>query len=351
MRGINYFMNNREHWLDTAKGIGILAVVAGHSSNMLAHTYLFWFHMPLFFIISGYLYKNLDTMQALKSWVNKRTKQLLIPYVSFGLLISAIIYIQTFSIPQLLMNFKMLTFGGESLTSYFGVFWFITCLYLTQILFAYIQLKIKKLPLRLLIILIFYVIARIITTIPVLKGLIMPWNADVVFMAYVYYSIGFYGKDLIKKLIVKYSTLIISLVLALVLVLSEINGLLNFRLDMKHNGYSVVGFDILIPVIFVLCIFAISYQLSTIIKYNILGYLGAASLTIMYLHLATNILLQQLFSYSDIFTYTVIGILIPVIVHYFFLEKFNITRKLYLGVFKSKVLTGSASNNSGNNLN
>ena len=290
-------------------------------------------------------------MQALRSWVNKRTKQLLIPYISFGLLFSAIIYIQTFSIPQLIMNFEMLIFGGESLTSYFGVFWFITCLYLTQILFAYIQLKINKLPLRLLIILMFYVIARFITTIPVLKELIIPWNADVIFMAYVYYSIGFYCKDVIKKLIVKFSTLIITLALAIILILLEVNGLLNFKLDMKHNGYSLVGLDILIPVIFGLFIFAISYQLSTIAKNNIFGYLGAASLTIMYLHLATNILLQQLFSYSDIFTYTVIGILIPVIVHYFFLEKFNLTRKLFLGVWRSKVLRGSVSNNSGNNLN
>lgn len=329
-------MNNREHWLDTAKGLGILAVVAGHSSNVLANTYLYWFHMPMFFIISGYLYKNIDSMQALKGWVYKRTKQLLIPYVSFGLIISAMIYFQTFSTSQLYMNFEMLLFGGESLTSYFGVFWFITCLYLTQILFAYIQMKINRLSLKLFIILIFYVVARIITTVPVLTELIIPWNADVVFMAYVYYSIGFYGKDVIKRLIVKFSTLISTLALAIIFVVLNANDLMNFKLDMKHNDYSLVGLDILIPVIFGLFIFAISYQLSTSLKYNSLGYLGAASLTIMYLHLATNILLQQLFSYTDIFTFTIVGVLIPVIIHYFLLEKFSITRKFFLGVFKSK---------------
>jgi fucose 4-O-acetylase-like acetyltransferase len=113
-------MNNRERWLDTAKGLGILAVVAGHSGNLLAHTYLYWFHMPLFFIISGYLYKNLHNMQDLKKWINKRTKQLLIPYFIFGLLISAIIYFQNFSIPQFFMITKMIIFMSLRVISCFG---------------------------------------------------------------------------------------------------------------------------------------------------------------------------------------------------------------------------------------
>lgn len=52
--------NNRDNTFDIIKGIGILLVIIGH----LAHGYgvlipiIYTFHMPLFFIVSGYFYKE-----------------------------------------------------------------------------------------------------------------------------------------------------------------------------------------------------------------------------------------------------------------------------------------------------
>ena len=39
---------------DIAKGIGIILVIVGHSSGTICNRYIDSFHMPLFFIISGY---------------------------------------------------------------------------------------------------------------------------------------------------------------------------------------------------------------------------------------------------------------------------------------------------------
>lgn len=46
-------------WLDSAKGFGIILVVLGHASLVMPlNRTLYAFHMPLFFIISGLLFKE-----------------------------------------------------------------------------------------------------------------------------------------------------------------------------------------------------------------------------------------------------------------------------------------------------
>ena len=50
---------NRIAWVDVAKGIAILLVIIGHTVNFGSATrnFIFSFHMPLFFILSGYTFK------------------------------------------------------------------------------------------------------------------------------------------------------------------------------------------------------------------------------------------------------------------------------------------------------
>lgn len=52
--------SQRMEWLDRAKAIGIFLVVIGHISGIptLSVNFIYAFHMPLFFFLSGYLYKN-----------------------------------------------------------------------------------------------------------------------------------------------------------------------------------------------------------------------------------------------------------------------------------------------------
>lgn len=76
-------MGKRITYIDIAKGIGILCVVLGHVNlwdklDMLIHG----FHMPLFFFLSGYLFKATDG----KSFIIKKARTLLWPYLLFYLL-------------------------------------------------------------------------------------------------------------------------------------------------------------------------------------------------------------------------------------------------------------------------
>jgi fucose 4-O-acetylase-like acetyltransferase len=72
----------RLYFLDIARGLGIIAVVMGHSLSPLK-SFLYLFHVPLFFFISGYLYNtNNSILQTLK----KRIKSLYVPVLKYGVI-------------------------------------------------------------------------------------------------------------------------------------------------------------------------------------------------------------------------------------------------------------------------
>ncbi|MCC8049997.1 MAG: acyltransferase family protein [Clostridiales bacterium] len=87
--------SNRIEWIDVAKGIGIILVIMGHCFNKssLIHKWIFSFHMPLFFILSGYCF-HVDKYQRMRDIVRAKIKSLLIPYFGFcflGIAVSILI--------------------------------------------------------------------------------------------------------------------------------------------------------------------------------------------------------------------------------------------------------------------
>ena len=79
--------NNRVDYLDIARCIGIILMVMGHIGFKKKFTYfIHGFHMPMFFIISGYLFtlKHQEDLP-FKEYLIKKFKSLIIPYISFGI--------------------------------------------------------------------------------------------------------------------------------------------------------------------------------------------------------------------------------------------------------------------------
>lgn len=72
---------NRLEWIDVARGIGIISVMFGHLGVDIIDRIVFTFHMPLFFLISGYFLK---TDESIWIFLKKKAKRLLIPYYATG---------------------------------------------------------------------------------------------------------------------------------------------------------------------------------------------------------------------------------------------------------------------------
>lgn len=80
-------MNKHFNFIDISKGIAIILMVLGHSSIPVALSNFIWtFHMPLFFIASGF-----TTMWggngSLCEYCCKKVKSLLIPFIIYSLII------------------------------------------------------------------------------------------------------------------------------------------------------------------------------------------------------------------------------------------------------------------------
>lgn len=77
----------RQSWADKAKALGMLLVIIGHSQfvNEPLLRFIYGFHMPLFFLISGY-FGRVKEGETFGAFVNKNAWQLLVPYMGFYLL-------------------------------------------------------------------------------------------------------------------------------------------------------------------------------------------------------------------------------------------------------------------------
>ncbi len=83
--------NRRIEWVDAAKGLAILLVIAGHTvaSGTFTRNIIFSFHIPLFFILSGYTFRPASNWADFFYRTKKDAVHLLVPYVLTGLLIAA----------------------------------------------------------------------------------------------------------------------------------------------------------------------------------------------------------------------------------------------------------------------
>ena len=67
----------RELWIDMARGIGIILVFLGHSTGNPLIWLIYGFHMPLFFILSGFLYRS----EKMTVFIKKLCVRYFVPYL------------------------------------------------------------------------------------------------------------------------------------------------------------------------------------------------------------------------------------------------------------------------------
>ena len=317
----------RELWIDAAKGFSIIFVVMGHSGDAAANHYLSWFRMPLFFLLSGLVFKPIDPGRYLL-WAAKRTKGLMTPYFAYGLLIAAVLLLFNLSFKGFAENIARLLYGGLSLTGPYGVFWFITCLLFTQLLFGFIVRYTRRT--QFLLIASAYLLSHLIS-LTSLKNFNLPWNIDVSLLAVTYYALGFYGKKAIPALISRSYVLLVMLPLCAFVLFLERAGVIRYSLNMKYKEYNALLLDLAIPLLISLTICAAVYQLSKRVPLGFMGSLGRNTITIMYLHLPLNYSLKYLLG-SDygLIPFTLIGVALPLLAAKW-AGRYPVLSRLYLG--------------------
>lgn len=195
----------RVGYIDVAKGLGMLTVIFGH---ILSHggisVYFNSFYMPLFFFLAGMCYRK-EKYPSLGLFVKARAKTLLLPYFLFSVATWGVWALYNLILQNEVESYLsplLQTFIAQGSAGYLvhnAPLWFVSCLFVVEILYYFIA----KLPkgLTLLICLAFASVARVISRrIYVFDFSTLPFSIDVAITQILFYGAGnLFARFLLQK--------------------------------------------------------------------------------------------------------------------------------------------------------
>lgn len=240
--------NERVEWIDISKGIAVILVLLGHTqSSQSLVAYIFSFHMPFFFFISGYLF-NMDKYTSLIYLIKAKAKSILIPYVAFSG-VSLILYsvIFDYHINDWYLVIKVFLESKRNGIFYNVPLWFFTTLFLVEVLYFIIRKYINYKVIVLIILIISGYIESVLFNSTGQPKLL--WSFDLAIYYSVFFGMGNIGRgvQLTNRLYKKVILTILLLINILLLVNPEVFNVIN-RFGFSHKSISylwslVLGFS------------------------------------------------------------------------------------------------------------
>lgn len=185
----------RLSYIDIAKGIGILLVVWAHILLVgFSHRVIYAFHMPLFFLISGMLFKR-DKYVGFADFFKKRAKRLLVPFAIYSVVTWLIWALFRFVRHDAVVSYwdpllqTVIAKGSGAYMVHNSALWFIPCLFATEIIyFAISRYKvIIKLSISICCAAISFMLGYCFAD---NWWFLLPWNFDAALIAVLFYCIG-----------------------------------------------------------------------------------------------------------------------------------------------------------------
>ena len=179
--------DGRELWIDACRGLGILLVLLSHTRPSFMW-FLFGFHIPLFFILSGYLYKDRPDPGA---YVKKLFRAYLLPYFFFGL-VNLVIFLVRMEVAEHVSRQTALHYLGQVL--YTGEelpncapLWFLPALFFAMIAQQFLH-KLKSPALHVFLVSLSFTGAILIDK---FDPPMLPWSLSQAMMGLVFAEFGF----------------------------------------------------------------------------------------------------------------------------------------------------------------
>lgn len=329
--------------LDILKGILIMLVVIGHAlDNMTeAHKIIFWFHMPAFLMVSGFL---LNDQKVNGDRIKQICIRYCVPYFSWSILLYVL-----FLPEHPIKNMARIIWGGiNNTTVYSYPFWYINAIFVIIVLFTLVFMALDRLIFRRetqigiyfdeiynkrqkafhwvlgIIAASCYILVHVIPlkeSIPIR----LPFSLDAAIGCIPYVYIGY-----CLKRGYRYSYPIICL-FPLFFVPLQLTGKIDYVINLKQIEYSHWFLDIIIPVSFTLALYWISLLLRNSLVGKSLCALGECSLTIFFIHAAVLYVFRE---------YSIVGAIALALLLGWIIQKFSrqnrILSFLFLGIYKKE---------------
>lgn len=282
-----YSQEKRLEFVDYAKGIGIILVVLGHTRFPYARNIIYSFHMPLFFMLSGYLFQDKKLEVSFLQYLIKKLKGLYLPFLKFSIfyLLLNNFFVLIGFLPSnyryegaqfLKVLIENLFFLSDSQFS--GTFWFIRNLFAIEILMFFIYkmgcgiVNKRKNIFYFLVICIFIIIGYIFSE----KGII-PTLANI-FLGMAFFLVGYLVRNRLPK-VLEYRTLLYLGMVSIFVVGPFL------KVDMVVNYYSNFWLFLVTGTLGSLAVIHMCKMLPRLKINNLLEYIGKNSLYILCFHI------------------------------------------------------------------
>nr|WP_318660135.1 acyltransferase family protein [uncultured Treponema sp.] len=183
-------LTKRIGWIDIAKGIAIISVILGHSVGKGPFgIFIYSFHIPLFFVLSGYTIKRIPATE-IPGATLRDFKRLIIPiFICF--LIDAIL--QVFYLGNNIdevIKYKIRAIVFGTLHKGMGRLWFLVALFWTKLFYRILLLKDCKYKI------IFLLVCAYLCSINQIQ---LPQNLDIMFIMLFFMEVGYIYKNSIDE--------------------------------------------------------------------------------------------------------------------------------------------------------
>lgn len=179
----------RVNWVDSLRFLGIFYIYLGHFETNAGKLYpfVFSFHVPLFFFISGLFAKQIREASDIYKVAIKSFRKIIIPYIAFSVIALIIIAIHgDWSLDKTIENGVLAIYGIRN-HIYAGSLWFLPCLFMVIIYHSIISYVLRN---RFVVLLVSFIIYMIASSYSIVSNPSWFFNADSALCYLVYYSLG-----------------------------------------------------------------------------------------------------------------------------------------------------------------
>lgn len=309
----------RLEWVDAAKGLGIVLVIIAHVwTRGPVRDFIYSFHMPLFFLLSGYMSKP----RPMGDFLRKQWLAMAVPYIAFllSLALFDVVFENMRGHHAIFRDgydaARRLMLGGSELRGPFTIFWFTPCLFFARVAQNAIGQAIPN-PRDWR----WIIVAAMMTAFGIWIGRLSDFSPLGLLTVPIVVALLWAGalwRSIVRDELFMTIAVLASVVVAVMLARWHVPPL-----NMKIGDYGWPSVSLVAAVVLSLCLCRVARAMPI----TLFCRLGQMSLVIMYLHVAV---IHYLTPYMNKYLILLAALTVPVAA-FEGVKKFALTRRLYLG--------------------
>lgn len=250
----------RYDYIDYLRAVGIILMVLAHIplSDSFVH-YVHGFHMPLFFVVSGFLFKGGGTAHL---W--KTAKKLLIPYFSFAVVAYLLwfVEIQPQSLMEALKPVMAVFWVNSEGMPLAGALWFLTAMLFVNVIVFGIETILGENKAKWIVVFGIFIFGLLETKILPFR---LPWSTGAACVGVGYFYFGRLMKRGWNSNIMTKFRSIQAWIYCIILLFTGCSIMMNGILNMRKGEYACIPLSIINSFITVFALWLLVYRISPIV--------------------------------------------------------------------------------------